>query len=526
MKKEKIIIIGAGPAGLTAAYELLKDDSKSYEVIVLEESEYMGGISKTVEFDGYRIDTGIHRFFSKDDRVNALWQKLLPIQGAPSYEDIKLNIEKPLVSGGPDPEKEDKVFLIRNRLTRIYYMKKFFDYPVSLNKETIFNMGVKITFISGFSYLKSCVIKKKEDSLENFYINRFGKKLYSMFFEDYTEKVWGRAPSLISADWGSQRVKGVSIRAVLKDAIAKKFNKKDSNKTETSLIEQFYYPKLGSGQMWDALAEEVEKLGGKILRNHKVVQINYNDMHIESVECNVDGKKKKIAGDKFISSMPICDLVSQLQGDKVPKNVYRIATALPYRSFMSVGVIVDKINLKNVTNIPTFGGVIPDHWIYMQEPEVKMGRIQVFNNWSPYIFPNKKKMEKEVFISFEYFCDEDDEYWNMSDKDFVDFAVKEAVQIGVLDNSKQVKHNIRIKIKKAYPAYFDSYYEIDKVIKYLNKIDNLYCIGRNGQHRYNNMDHSMITGMETARIIKNNIKDKKEIWNVNTEKTYHEEKKN
>ncbi len=525
MKKEKVIIIGAGPAGLTTAYELLKDNN-NYDVTILEESNDIGGISKTVEFDGYRIDTGIHRFFSKDDRVNELWQKLLPVQGKPSYEDKKLGIEKSLVKGGPDPEKDEKVFLIRNRLTRIYYMKKFFDYPVSLNKETICNMGVKITFISGFSYLKSCMIKKKEDSLENFYINRFGKKLYSMFFEDYTEKVWGRKPSLISADWGSQRVKGVSIRAVLKDAFAKKFNKKNSSNTETSLIEQFYYPKLGSGQMWETLAEEVEKLGGKVLKNHKVVQINFKDMNINSVECDVNGKKKEIKGDIFISSMPIKDLVEQLNGDKVPSSVYKIATGLPYRSFMTVGLIVDKTNLKNLTNIPTLGNVVPDNWIYMQEPEVRMGRIQFFNNWSPYIFPDKKRMEKEVFMALEYFCDENDKYWNMSDDEFIKFAIDEAVQIGVIDSADQVMHSVRTMVKKAYPAYFDTYYELDKVKKYLNKIDNLYCIGRNGQHRYNNMDHSMITGMETANIIKNGDKNKELIWNVNTEKTYHEVKKN
>jgi len=385
-------------------------------------------------------------------------------------------------------------------------------------------MGVKVTFISGLSYLKSCMIKKKEDSLENFYINRFGKKLYSMFFEDYTEKVWGRKPSLISADWGSQRVKGVSIRAVLKDAIAKKFNKKDNTNTETSLIEQFYYPKLGSGQMWEALALEVEKMGGTILKNHKVVQINFNNMNIKSVECDVDNERVEIAGDIFISSMPIHDLVKDLKGEEVPENIYRIATNLPYRSFMTVGLVVDKINLKNVTDIPTFGNTVPDDWIYMQEPEVKMGRIQFFNNWSPYIFPNKEDMEKEVFMALEYFCDENDEYWNMSDDEFINFAVKEAIQVGVIDNENQVMHSIRTKVKKAYPAYFDTYYEIDKVIEYLNNIDNLYCVGRNGQHRYNNMDHSMITGMETARIIRNDVKDKTPIWNVNTEKSYHEEK--
>lgn len=524
MKKKKVVIVGAGPAGLTAAYTLLKA-SDEYDVTILEADDVVGGISKSVSFDGYRLDTGIHRFFSKDDRVNDLWQSLLPVQGASSYEDRKLHISKPLVKGGPNPEKDENVFLIRNRLTRIYYMKKFFNYPVTLNKDTIVNMGVKITFVSGFSYLKSCIVKRKEDSLENFYINRFGEKLYGMFFKDYTEKVWGRSPNNISADWGSQRVKGVSIKAVLKDAFLSKIGKKDTKNGETSLIDQFYYPKLGAGQMWEVLAEKVETLGGTILLNHKVTKVYSKNKQIYAVDCCMDGKIKNMKCDYFISSMPVRDLFLGLDGEKIPKKIYNAAVHLPYRSFMAVGVVVDKINLRNQTKIPTLANVIPDHWIYMQEPEVKMGRVQFFNNWSPYLFPDKKKMEKEELVTFEYFCDEDDQYWNMSDEEFVRFAVGEAIQIGLLNDFSQIKHSIRIKVPKAYPAYFDTYSEMPNIIKYLNTYSNLYCIGRNGQHKYNNMDHSMLTGMEVASVIVDGSNDKSSIWSVNTDKSYHEEKK-
>ena len=308
MRKQKVVIIGAGPAGLTAGYELLKK-SKKYEVTILEETKEIGGISRTVKYKGNRMDIGGHRFFSKDQEVMNFWEEIMPLQGNPSYDDKKLHREKPLKEGGPDPEKEDRVMLIRHRVSRIYYLKKFFDYPISMKKETFQNMGLKRTFVSGCSYLKSMAIKKKEDSLENFYINRFGKKLYSMFFEGYTEKLWGRHPSEISADWGAQRVKGLSISAVLKDMLH--LNK---GKKETSLIEEFIYPKYGPGQLWETVAGEFEKMGGTLEKNHKVVKINFKDNKITSVICDVNGEEKIIKGDIFISSMPLKDLVEDLNG--------------------------------------------------------------------------------------------------------------------------------------------------------------------------------------------------------------------
>ena len=508
MKRKKVIIIGAGPAGLTAGYELLKN-SNNYDVTILEATNDIGGISKTINYKGTRMDIGGHRFFSKDERVLKLWQEIMPLQGKNAYDDKKLKREKKLSNNGPDPEKEDRVMLIRNRVSRIYYSKKFFDYPISLKKETIKNLGFKKTITSGFSYLKSTAIKKKEDSLENFYINHFGKKLYSMFFEGYTEKLWGRHPKDISADWGSQRVKGLSIKEVLKNMF-----KLDKNKKETSLIEEFIYPKYGPGQLWETMALEFKNLGGTVITNYEVNSIDIKDNKIISVSNGI----KTITGDIFISSMPLKDLINSFTNKKT--NIEKIATNLPYRDFVTMGLLVKKLNLKNETNIKTLGNIIPDCWIYVQDPEVKLGRIQIFNNWSPYMVKNPNKT---VWIGLEYFCNEDDWFWNMSDDECIKYAVNELIKIGVI-NQKAVLDYHREKVRKAYPAYFDSYKDIDKVIKYLNKFDNLYCVGRNGQHRYNNMDHSMVTSFEAVNNILNNIKNKDNVWNVNTDKEYNEEK--
>ena len=518
---KKVIVIGAGPAGLTAAYELLKDKDNKYEVLVLEESQDVGGISKTVKYNGNRMDIGGHRFFSKDNRVMDFWKNLMPIQGVNSFDDEKLGRVKSLVEGGPNPEKEDRVMLIRGRVSRIYYLKKFFDYPISLKLQTFTNMGLIRTIKAGFSYLKSIFIKKPETSLENFYINRFGKVLYSMFFEKYTEKLWGRHPSEISADWGAQRVKGLSIKAVLKDAFSKIFGKKNKSKVETSLIDEFWYPKFGPGQLWETLAEEVISLGGKIKKGYKVSKINVENNIIKSVVCTLDnGKEEVISGDIFVSSMPVKDLVEGFTGIEVPKDKLEIASGLPFVDFQTVGVLVNKIKLENKTKIKTLNNIVPDCWIYVQEPEVKMLRLQIFNNWSPYLV---KDAEKYVWIGLEYTCKEGDKYWNMSDKEFSEFAINELASMNIIDKEDVVDSH-REKVKKAYPAYFDTYKDMDKLEEYLNTFDNLYCIGRNGQHRYNNMDHSMVTAMVAAELIKTENKDKTSLWNVNTEKEYHEEK--
>ncbi len=522
MKKKKVVIIGAGPAGLTMAYEMLKNKgNEEYDVTILEETNEIGGISKTVKYNNNRMDIGEHRFFSKDERVMKFWEELMPLQGKNSFDDEKLGREKPLVKGGPNPETEDNVMLIRQRVSRIYYLKKFFDYPISMKLETFKNMGFLRTVKAGFSYLKSIFFKKEENSLENFYINRFGKVLYSMFFEKYTEKLWGRHPSEISADWGAQRVKGISIRAVIKDMFHKTFGNKKAENTETSLIEQFWYPKYGPGHLWETLAKKVIENGAELKKGYCVKKINFENGKIVSVDCEIDGKIEKIKGDIFVSTMPMNDLVEGFTGIEVPNQIKEIAQGLPFRDFITVGLLVDKLNLENKTNIKTLGNIVPDCWIYVQEPDVKMCRIQIFNNWSPYLVQD---VENKVWIGLEYTCKEGDMYWNMTDEEFIDFAINELVSMNII-KKEQVEDAHREKIKKAYPAYFDTYKDIDKLIEYINKIDNLYCIGRNGQHRYNNMDHSMVTAIEAAKNIRNEIKNKENIWNVNTDKEYHEEKK-
>lgn len=512
--KKKIIIIGAGPAGLTAGYELL-DKSNNYDVVILEESNHIGGISKTIDYKGNKMDIGGHRFFSKNNDVIDFWNKMLPVQGSPAYDDRILLRDKVINKNGPDPKIEDRVMLIRNRVSRIYYLKKFFDYPISFKLQTFINMGLNRTIKSGNSYLKSIFFKKKETSLENFYINRFGRQLYSMFFEKYTEKLWGRHPSEISSDWGSQRVKGLSISAVIKDMLH------ISKKKETSLIEEFRYPKYGPGQLWGVVANEIKNKGGQIKKNHRVKSINIKNNSITSVICSVDGKEIEIKGDIFISSMPLKDLVLGINS-KIPNKVKKIAQGLPYRDFITIGLLVKKLNLKNTTKIKTLNNIVPDCWIYVQEENVKIGRIQIFNNWSPYMVKNPNDT---VWLGLEYFCNENDEFWNMTDFERINFAVNELVNMKIINNEDVLDFHIE-KVKKAYPAYFDTYKDIDKIINYINKFDNLYCVGRNGQHRYNNMDHSMVTSFETAKNIINNIKDKSNIWNVNTEKEFHEEKNN
>lgn len=513
---KKVVIIGAGPAGLTAAYELLKIGEK-YDVVVLEESQAIGGISRTVRTGGNRMDIGGHRFFSKSDEVMKWWQNRMPLQAKPSFDDELLGRDKPLSENGPDPKVDDRVMLIRDRVSRIFYKNKFFEYPVTLKPSTIINMGFVTTIRAGFSYLAAVINKREEHSLEDFYINRFGKVLYSMFFEDYTEKLWGRHPSEISADWGSQRVKGLSIKALLKNIFQKIRGTKE---IETSLIEQFWYPKYGPGQLWEEVAHDIEFLGGKIVKGCKVESLHKTGDKIDYLVCNIGDKRARLDADIFISSMPLSELVSGIKGEEVPRDVLATATGLPYRDFVTVGLLVNKLNLKNKTKIKTLGNIVPDCWIYVQDKGVKLGRIQIFNNWSPYMVSDP---ENKVWLGLEYFCKEGDSFWELDDQQLTDYVATELEAMDIVSKN-DVLYSHCERVKKAYPAYFDTYCYIDLVIDYLNKVDNLYCIGRNGQHRYNNMDHSMLTAMRAVEVIKNDSNDKSCIWNVNVENKYHEEK--
>lgn len=515
---KKVVIIGAGPAGLTAGFELLKK-SKDYQIIILEESDTVGGISRTVQYNGNRMDIGGHRFFSKDSEVTKWWNNILPLQGAPSFDDLKTGRSFELDPNGPNPEKEDKVMLKRRRISRIYYKRKFFDYPVKMNLNTILNMGLFTTAKAGFSYIFAIIRKLPETSLENFYINRFGRKLYSMFFEDYTEKLWGRHPRDISADWGAQRVKGLSIVAVLKDIFGKLLFLKPKQ-VETSLIEEFSYPKFGPGQLWETAAAQFESMGGKIIKNAKAAKFKTKKNKFEEVLYIKNDKEYSLPADIVISSMPLKDLAAGL--DNIPNKIERIAKGLPYRDFVTVGLLLKKLNLKNKTKIKTINNIVPDCWIYVQDSGVKLGRIQIFNNWSPYLVA---KPEETVWIGLEYFCNENDKYWNMSSQEWRTLGIEELLKMGVIADAADVLDSHLERVKKAYPAYFDTYKDIGKLVDYLDTFDNLYCVGRNGQHRYNNMDHSMATSFAAVRNILGEMSDKKTIWQINTEKSYHESKK-
>lgn len=479
MNKQKVVIIGAGPAGLTATYELLKHDG--FEVVLLEETNMVGGISRTVNYKGNRMDMGGHRFFSKAPEVNAWWDEMLPM-------------------------------MKRNRLSRIFFNQKFFDYPITLKIKTLKNLGFGTTVVIGFSYLKSAIFKRKEESLEDFYINRFGKKLYSLFFENYTENLWGRHPREISPEWGAQRVKGLSITTILKDIFGKKFKRK-GRKVETSLIEEFLYPKYGPGEMWETVAQRITARSGKIIFGAKAVKVRRDKKNnVTAVVYQKDGKNITIKCDYAISTMPVKDLVEAM--DDVPEKYAKIANGLPYRSFKTVGVLCKGMALGNKH-------IIPDNWVYVHDRSVKMGRFQVFNNWSPYLVKNPKT----VWLGLEYFCDEGDDFWNMKDEDFAALAIDEMLKLGLIKSRKDVLDFHVESVKKAYPAYFDTYNQFGALRNYLDKIPNLYLIGRNGQHHYNNMDHSMCTAFEAVKNILSGKTEKTNIWNVNTEKDYHELKK-
>lgn len=477
------IIIGAGPAGLTAAWHLLKETD--IKPIILEETGHIGGISRTEEYHGNRMDIGGHRFFSKNEQVNALWQALLPFA---------------------DPQRCERAMLVRPRVSRIFYLRKFFDYPISLKPATFRNLGPRRTLRAGFGYLWSALRKREETSLEDFFVNRFGRPLYEMFFEDYTEKLWGVHPREIAPDWGAQRVKGLSLTKAVAEVLRKAL-RPGYRSGETSLIEEFWYPKRGPGQLWEAMADEVRALGGELRLHSKVTGIRLEGSRVKAVRVN--GGEEELQADIFISSMPVKDLVAAM-GEAPPEPVRAVAAQLPYRDFITVGLLVDKLKL----------GPVPDTWIYIQERDVRIGRLQVFNNWSPYLAADPGK----TWLGLEYFCDENDAYWNMPEADFIRFAAEELGKIGIIDPA-DVLDATRIRVKKAYPAYFGAYKEFPQVRAYLDTIGNLYCVGRNGQHRYNNMDHSMLTAMEAVKSIRGGGADKAAVWNVNAEEEYHEEKK-
>lgn len=523
----KAIIIGAGPAGLTAAYELLK--RTDIIPIVLEKSSDIGGISKTVNYKGNRIDIGGHRFFSKSDRVMNWWLNILPIEPlcakeiSISYQRKNKTIKSEVVfPRQSDAMPDDKVMLVRERLSRIYFLRKFFTYPITLSIDTLCKLGLTRTVSIMLSYIRARLFPRKpEKNLEDFLINRFGNTLYRLFFKDYTEKVWGVPCSRISAEWGAQRVKGISITKAIEHALKslrteKKQHDIGQKGTETSLIERFLYPKFGPGQLWEEVAREIEARGGTILMQKEVRKISMQDGRLTSIEAidNQTGEKAVFEGDYFFSTMPVQELVAGM-GDIVPINAKEVAQGLQYRDFITVGVLLKRMVLKETKGET----VLPDTWIYIQDRDVKVGRLQIFNNWSPFMV----KDPGTVWIGMEYFCNKTDDFWLHSDEDISSLAIAELHRIG-LAQVEDVLDSTVLRMEKTYPAYFGSYERFDEIREFVDRFGNLFLIGRNGMHKYNNSDHSMLTAMVAVDNILAASTEKANIWSINTEQEYHEEK--
>jgi protoporphyrinogen oxidase len=563
---KKAVIIGAGPAGLTAALELLR--KSDIQPVILESSQEIGGISRTIRYKGNRMDIGGHRFFSKSDRVMQWWMDLMPPLSNEEAAEISYQGKRHLVTVPAHPPEEpplrglgplqheaadakgaedvlaeeilqeqiehedenivaplpadsDLVMLIRPRKSRIYYLRKFFDYPIKLTAQTLENLGLLRTIRVGVSYIKSRVSQiTPEKSLEDFLINRFGRELYLTFFKSYTEKVWGTPCDQISAEWGAQRIKGLSLTTAVKHFLKKSFSRKSTGDvaqkgTDTSLIERFMYPKFGPGQLWEHVADQIVAKGGEIRMGWKVDKIHCEGERVVLIEAvNDAGERETLTGDYFFSTMPMKELVRALDAE-VPAAVREISEGLQYRDFITVGLLADRLKVQERD-----GGLLKDTWIYVQEPDVLLGRLQIFNNWSPHLVEDPTK----VWIGLEYFCYETDELWKMQDEDLKRFAIAEVAKIGIL-NTEDVSDGHVVRVPKTYPAYFGTYNRFDELKAYTDSFVNLFLVGRNGMHKYNNQDHSMLTAMTVVDGLVAGRVDKAALWSINTEQEYHEEKK-
>jgi protoporphyrinogen oxidase len=464
-EKYKVIIVGAGPAGLTAGYELIK---LGIRPIIIEQADRVGGISRTETYKGYRFDIGGHRFYTKIGEVQQFWLEIL-----------------------------DQDLLKVSRLSRIYYKGKFFNYPIEI-VNTLSNLGLVNSALVILSYLQSQIRPyPAEENLEQWVSNRFGKRLYQTFFKSYTEKVWGISCQDISADWAAQRIQDMSLKKAITNAIY------NNNKTK-SLIKEFYYPVLGPGMMWEKTSQIICDSGGEVHTETKVLNIHHKNCHIQGITLEENNKQLYIETEYLISSMPIGSLITRM--DPLPdKEILEAAKSLKYRDFLIVALIIEESNL------------FKDQWIYIHESNFKVGRIQNFKNWSSEMVPDSK----QTCLGMEYFCSVGDNLWSMSDENLIQLASTEIVELGLLSNIKKIIDATVIRQLKAYPVYDDKYQEYLKLIKeYLQKFDNLQSIGRNGLHRYNNQDHSMLTGILAARNIAGENND---LWNVNTERSYYEE---
>ena len=512
MSEQAIVIIGAGPAGLTAALELQAAGLRN--IIVLEADTQVGGISRTVSHHGNRIDIGGHRFFSKSDWVMDWWRDLMPV-ATPAGSDAARELRYQGASAAPPAstasEADDTVMLVRSRLSRIYFNKCFFDYPLKLNPDTLLKLGPWKTFTFGLSYVFSRVFPRRpETSLEDFLVNRFGQKLYRQFFKEYTEKVWGVPCGEISAAWGAQRIKSLSVTKAIVHA-AKQVLGLGGKAEQTSLIESFLYPKYGPGQMWETAAQRFVAQGGTLLMQSHADGIDLHDGKVHGVRYrDASGTAHTLPCTQLLSTMPIKDLVAAASGGFAP-HIRQIASALSYRDFITVGLLYPR------SAIPR---QLDDNWIYIQEPGVNVGRVQVFNNWSPYMVADPATL----WMGLEFFCKESDPLWTMDEAALKALAHREMVQIGLVRADAPLGAVV-IHVPKAYPGYFgEAYARFDELQAALDTVPNLFLIGRNGMHRYNNQDHSMLTAKEAARQIATGIVDKAAIWGINVDDEYHEEK--
>ena len=580
MKKSVAVIAGAGPAGLTAAYELQK--RTDIHPLVFEATDAIGGISRTHNYKGNRMDIGGHRFFTRVDRVMNWWFSILPLQGYPAVDTKERNqtiayavdvivehllpreVSSATTDGldstqqgpgaepqtkeptsrfvrvtkkAPDPETADEVMLERSRLSRIFYRNVFFSYPLVFTVGVAWKLGIINSCLIVASYIKAQLFPiRNESTLDRFVINRFGKRLYEIFFKDYTEKVWGVPCSQIKSDWGAQRIKGLSLKNAIvhaiKDLVSREF-RESLEKRETTLINRFFYPKFGPGQMWETVAKRVVAAGTQIQMEHPVTGLMIEDSKVVSASVidRNSGKERTIPCDYFFSSMPIKHLLRMID-PKPDERILNIGEGLCYRDYITVGLLMKKLHIVEQGGVGPVGQLISkisngnieetasDNWIYIQDGRVKVGRVQIYNNWSPYLVANRNDT---IWIGLEYFVSQGDSLWMKPDDQMVDFGISEMEAIKFL-RKEDVLDSCVLRVEKTYPAYYGTYDQIGEIYDYVNNIDNLFLIGRNGLHKYNNQDHSMMTAMLAVDMIENGDTDKNVIFDYNIERVYQEQK--
>lgn len=481
---KKVVIIGAGPAGLTAGYELLKQH-KDYEVLILEAEAQVGGIARTIKGKEMNFDIGGHRYFTNNPKILQWWKEML----------------------------DEKEFVSVKRFSDIVFQGKLYRYPVELNSELFKNLGFRYGIRILASFVKSQLWKRDINTLEDVYVSLFGEKLYELFFKDYTKKVWGREAQEILPDWGYQRVGGISLSSIIKNGMRQLVPYTGDTKMR-SLTDRFYYPKHGSGVMWEKAATRIVELGGQIRLNSPVETIEIVGNSIVQLKCrNGDA----VQADYVISSMPIIDLVRGFSS--VPKRILAKALSLPYRNFVYVSIVIPTSAILNSFLVTHKGTLVPDQWLYIQEKNIGVGRIQILDNWSAELNDNNAV----VHLGMEYFCDNNDLLWNMSDYQWSDKALDDLRSLGVLSSNYTGTLSEVFRCDKAYPGYWDGYESIDEIKRFLSGIKNLYCIGRNGQHKYNNMDHAMETAFAAVKCIVGNVENSK-LWEVNGKAIYNEAK--